>query len=58
MVDFTLARNVNITFLPVLAPPLFKGIFLTIPRKSRNERGTAGGDAFLLKCLGNFGDEK
>lgn len=44
-------------FLPVLAPALFKGILLTIPRKSRNQRGVAGGDAFLLKCLGNFGDE-
>ncbi len=44
-------------FLPVLAPALFKGILLTIPRKPRNQRGVAGGDAILLKCLGNFGDE-
>lgn len=43
--------------LPVLAPALFEGVLLTIPRKPRNQRGMAGCNALLLKCLGHLGDE-
>ena len=50
-------EQVGFVLLPVLAPAVFKGILLTILRKSRNQVGVAGGDAFLLKCLGNFGNE-
>ncbi len=43
--------------LPVFAPAVFKSILLAILRKPRNQVCVAGGDAFLLKCLGNFGNE-
>ena len=47
----------GLILLPVLAPAVIKGILLAILWKPRNQVCVTGGDALLLKCLGNFGDK-
>src|SRR5882762_122561 len=43
--------------VPILAPALLKGSGLMFLRETGDQIGMAGGNAFLNKCLCDFGDE-